>query len=172
MSTLTKRLALVRRLSGKHASIVDQDQRAILLKALELDRVGRGGGLVDLLMPKVNLDRRRLEKFARTYETRWVCGRQGGPRGLPVRREAREEAMSDEMMIFLVGSFLNFVGERDIPPAKILRRFVEWLQQEAKKRGSAVYKYLARNASTLLEAERSDKWWQERLRAKKSWVKK
>jgi hypothetical protein len=95
MSTLTKRLALVRRLSGKHASIVDQAQRAILLKASELDLAGQGGGLVDLLMPKVNLDRRRLEKLARTYETRWVRGRQGGPRSLPVRRQAREEAMSD-----------------------------------------------------------------------------
>jgi hypothetical protein len=172
MSTLTKRLALVRRISGKHGSIVDQDQRAILLKALELDLAGRGGGLVELLMPKVNLDRRRLEMLARTYETRWIRGRQGGPRGLPVRLQVREEAMSDELIVFLVVRFVNFVGERDIPPAKILRRFVEWLQQEAKKRGSAVYKYLARNAPTLLEAERSDKWWEERLRAKKSWVKK
>ena len=172
MSKLTKRLALVRRLSGKHASIVDQDQRAILLKALELDLAGRGGGLVDLLMPKVNFDRRRLETLARTYETRWIRGRQGGPQSLPVRRQVREEAMSDKIMIFLVVRFVNFVGDREIPPAKILRRFVEWLQQELRKRGSVVYKYLSRNASTLLEAERSDKWWEERLRAKKSWVKK
>jgi hypothetical protein len=49
---------------------------------------------------------------------------------------------------------------------------VEWLQQELKKRGSVVYKYLSLKAPTLLEAERSDKWWEERLRAKKSWVKK
>ena len=164
MSTLTKRLALVRRLSGKHASIVDQAQRAILLKASELDLAGQGGGLVDLLMPKVNLDRRRLEKLARTYETRWVCGRQGGPRSLPVRRQAREEAMSDEIIAFLVVRFVNFVGDRDIPPAKILRGFVEWLQQELKKRGSVVYKYLSLNAPALLEAERSDKWWRERIR--------
>jgi hypothetical protein len=80
--------------------------------------------------------------------------------------------MSDKIMIFLVVRFVNFVGDREIPPAKILRRFVEWLQQELRKRGSVVYKYLSRNASTLLEAERSDKWWEERLRAKKSWVKK
>ena len=164
MSTLTKRLALVRRLSGKHASIVDQAQRAILLKASELDLAGQGGGLVDLLMPKVNLDRRRLEKLARTYETRWVRGRQGGPRSLPVRRQAREEAMSDEIIAFLVVRFVNSVGNRDIPPAKILRRFVEWLQQELKKRGSIVYEYLSLNAPTLLEAERSDKWWRERIR--------
>jgi len=164
MSTLTRRLALVRRLSGKHASIVDQAQRAILLKASELDLAGQGGGLVDLLMPKVNLDRRRLEKLARTYETRWVRGRQGGPRSLPVRRQAREEAMSDEIIAFLVVRFVNSVGNRDIPPAKILRRFVEWLQQELKKRGSIVYEYLSLNAPTLLEAERSDKWWRERIR--------
>jgi hypothetical protein len=72
--------------------------------------------------------------------------------------------MSDEIIAFLVVRFVNSVGNRDIPPAKILRRFVEWLQQELKKRGSIVYEYLSLNAPTLLEAERSDKWWRERIR--------
>ena len=114
---------------------------------------GEGGGIVTLLLPATEKDKRRLERDRAQYRLRRVRRRALGERG----------AVRDPD---LIANFLEDVLRLDgikLGPSWKATDFLKWLVSELQKPVSPVHHLAQRQMPQLLEKERSLRWWQARV---------
>jgi hypothetical protein len=141
--------------NDKQASRRDQWRLALQMQAEKEAAAGRGGGLVDLLLPRTPQEAKELARARKKYRLKSVKRR--SPRE---RKSARDLVVfDDELMDNLV---LLYVRERGhLSSAQTLERFTDWICINLRNSHSEAVQLL--KDSQLVLTERQPSWWRKQI---------
>jgi hypothetical protein len=145
----------VLKLNGKVVSDRKLQLRAFAWVADDLAQRGHGGGIVELLRPRTELQLRRLVMDRKKYTLEAVRGRDGGR-----RKSLRDQALSPDLLLALLAVC-------PAQPGWKRRQFVEWLVREMRNVTSDARGVIAAHAPDLLMTMRSYAWWYRLLGTRK-----
>ena len=135
---------------------------------------GKGGGIVDLLVPKTDREARRLQKIRSRHDVAEVTGRRS-------HHEEKRDALTDEVWNDLLGLYEEMGGP--VGDQFVAAHFADWLIQERLKKSPkfnvilqkrGVYEHLMdtwfdKNGNEKLRG--SKQWWQRLIAAKRNELK-
>jgi hypothetical protein len=153
-SDLVKGFVWTLKYRSKVVSGTDVHCRAMVRKADELQRQGRGGGIVSLLLPQDPEAQARLE-LDRRFELALVRDRKGGERA-----RARD---LESVTAFLLAALL-LKGESLNSSWKV-KHFCDWIVDSLKDKNSNLYRLAKDHFPLFLEQGRRLRWWQNRVTA-------
>lgn len=163
MST-EKHYVLRSRRTGKIASRTGQLKLINRLQARQLTRSGRGGGIVELLLPKTAKETKALNDDDLTYEVAKVRKRTSGE-----RTKVRSVAESDEFILSLLKIYVQSAGhdERKLNTVKV---FVRWICDELQNHDSLVCRLVCKHSPALADRQKPD-WWERRIAVRRKRTK-
>ena len=151
-----RHLVLRSKKTGKVASRTDQNMIALRLKAIQLTASGRGGGIVSLLLPGSERDKKALEKASLRYEVVEVRMRPNQERQR-VRSEIEE---NDFLIEALEDLYLKSINQ--IPHKILLRDFAKWICTEMANHKSDACQ-LVFSVCPALPDRQKPSWWEKQI---------
>ncbi len=151
---LDKRYVLVGA-NGKQASRRDQWRLALQMQAEKEAAAGRGGGLVDLLLPRTPQEAKELARARKKYRLKSVKRR-----STRERQSARDTVvLDDELMTKLVVLYIREKGH--LASAYTIEKFCRWVSMNLRNQHSQACRLLKNNQLAL--TERRPSWWMKQI---------
>jgi hypothetical protein len=139
--------------NGKVVSGTDVHKRALVRQAHHLTSIGRGGGIVAILLPQNEKEAKRLQRDRIKYALVQVRMRGQGERQMTRDLELVKS--------FLVHA-LTFAPSHHLSSWKA-KDFLKWLIKALLVDGSDVRRIASQTFPLILEHSRKLRWWQDRV---------
>ena len=165
------KLIIKRKDNGKHVvnkRSLDQSR----LRADYLKSVGKGGGIVDALLPSTQLEQSKLDSLKQTYIVDEVVGRYKQSR---INQNIREYFNNDAFIVAL-GEWWRkyFTGRMTIDRiSKELSEVQKWICEEVATEPKQVQlkNIFMRYAPELLNCPRENQWWEAQITKRRKSLK-
>lgn len=159
-----RHLVLRSKKTGKVASRTDQNMVALRLKAIQLSASGRGGGIVSLLLPRSDRDKKALEKASMRYEVVEVR-----KRSTQERQRVRSEIGGNDFLVAALADL--YIRSIKQSPYKIfLRDFARWICTEMANHKSDACE-LVFSVCPALADRQSPSWWEKKIAQRRKHLK-
>jgi hypothetical protein len=152
------------------ASLPDQGELALQIKAAILEILGQRGGIADTFLPKTETERTRLNRIAENYDLVLVPSRSGTSKNLPERDVVRKNLVNDDLIARLAVEFSRSIGETPGPQQVSVKNFVNWIFADVAAKGKAL-RILTANGRELVDdtdesqitLNRGPEWWRDQI---------
>ena len=165
------KLIVKRKVNGKH--VVDKkslDQSR--LRADYLKSVGKGGGIVDALLPSTQLEQSKLDSLKQTYIVDEVVGRDKQSR---INQNIREYFNNDAFIVALGEWWRKYFtgGMTTDRISKELSEVQKWICEEVATEPKQVQlkNIFMRYAPELLNCPRENQWWEAQITKRRKSLK-
>lgn len=152
---------------GKQPGLKGRHKIALQFAALFLSATGRGGGIINALLPKTIKELDYLEELIdRGYTIKRVKPRTN------LSQEVREAVMSDKLIAQLAVRFEREMGSNRRAMHAVNRSFSEWVCGKLSAKEKNDVKTLIENAHPELANRTSEDWWKKQLNQRANKLKK
>ena len=147
---------------GKQAGVRNQHLIACKLHAIDLNLLGLGGGITNLLLPKNTIEAAKLLKYvSRGYTVKKSVIRKSN------RQAVRDAINSDELMVTLAEKFLAEKGSSPRSIAAPVREFSKWICMHLKDNRPNQVQSIVTKAHPDLVGRTQPDWWRKQIAERK-----